>query len=80
MTIELNAQQHRVALDHITTHLRVGKFETNCSEEKSNHQCTRLTHFNSERTLAYLLGMRANLLQKSSDLQPAELQCEKVLT
>lgn len=80
LTAELSGPQHRTAFEHITTHLRVGKFETNCGEEKANNQCTRLTHFYSERTLAYLLGIRANLLQKSSDLQPAELQCEKILT
>lgn len=38
-----------------------------------------LTHLNSERTLAYLLGLRAGLLQKGPVLQPAEIQCKNLL-
>lgn len=79
LSLELSAPQHRSALDYITSHLRVGKFETNSNDEKGAQQNVRLTHFSSERTLAYLLGVRANLLQKSLDLQPAEIQCEKML-
>lgn len=34
---------------------------------------------NTERTLAYLLGLRAGLLQKGPALQPAEIQCKHLL-
>lgn len=38
-----------------------------------------LTHFNSERTLAYLLGLVANILQSGPQQQPAELQCKSII-
>lgn len=38
-----------------------------------------LTHLDSERTLSFLLGLRATLLQKASTLQPAEIQCKNLL-
>lgn len=39
----------------------------------------QLTHLNSERTLACLLGLRAAILQKGPSMQPAELQCKNLL-
>lgn len=50
------------------------------SYQSTNQQCVILTHLNSERTLAYLLGLRAGLLQKGPALQPAEIQCKHLLT
>lgn len=38
-----------------------------------------LTHFNSERALAYLLGLVVNLLQTGPAQQPAELQCKTIV-
>lgn len=38
-----------------------------------------LTHLESERTLSFLLGLRATLLQKATSLQPAEIQCRNLL-
>lgn len=48
-------------------------------EKSTQPQCAGLTHLNSERTLAYLLGIRAMLLQKGPALQPAEIQCKSML-
>lgn len=76
ITNEINQPQHRTSLEYITTHLRVGKYATNESHEKSTQKTSVvITHFNSERTLAYLLGLRAGLLQRGPALQPAEIQC-----
>lgn len=38
-----------------------------------------MTLLDSERTLSFLLGLRASLLQKSLGLQPAEIQCKNLL-
>jgi E3 ubiquitin-protein ligase HERC2 len=81
LTVELSAPQYRGVMEFITTHLRVGKFVLNEVDEKGLGQqiLVPLTHFNSERTLAYLLGLRASFLQKATDLQPAEQQCRSIL-
>lgn len=80
LTAELSQPQHRVALEYITAHLRVGKFGMSETDEKSTKKSAlTLTHFNSERTLAYLLGLRAGLLQKGPELQPAEIQCRSLM-
>lgn len=47
-------------------------------QEKSSHSIL-LTHLESERTLAFLLGLRATSLQKASNIQPAEMQCKNLL-
>lgn len=47
--------------------------------QHTNHQTLVLTHLESERTLSFLLGLRATLLQKASNLQPAEIQCKTLL-
>lgn len=47
--------------------------------QQTTHQTLVLTHLDSERTLAFLLGLRATLLQKASNLQPAEIQCKNLL-
>lgn len=38
-----------------------------------------LTHLNTEQALAYLLGLRACILQRGPVLQPAEIQCKSLL-
>lgn len=47
--------------------------------QHTNSQTLALTHLDSERTLSFLLGLRATLLQKASNLQPAEIQCKNLL-
>lgn len=47
--------------------------------QQTTHQTLTLTHLDSERTLSFLLGLRATLLQKASILQPAEVQCKNLL-
>ncbi|XP_031621811.1 probable E3 ubiquitin-protein ligase HERC2 [Contarinia nasturtii] len=77
---EMNNPQYRPVLDYISAHLKVGKFSCNDNEEKSTtHQTLVLTHLDSERTLSFLLGLRATLLQKALNLQPAEVQCKNLL-
>uniref|UniRef100_A0A8D8C1Y1 Probable E3 ubiquitin-protein ligase HERC2 n=1 Tax=Culex pipiens TaxID=7175 RepID=A0A8D8C1Y1_CULPI len=60
--------------------LRVGRFAINEIWDKDNapRQMTTLTHFHSECMLAYLLGLRSNILKPASPLQapvqePAQL-------
>lgn len=80
LSTETNNPQHRPSLDYISTHLRVGKFSSSDQEEKNTtHQTLVLTHLDSERTLSFLLGLRATLLQKASSLLPAEVQCKNLL-
>lgn len=47
--------------------------------QNTTNQTLALTHLDSERTLSFLLGLRATLLQKASNLQPAEMQCKNLL-
>lgn len=49
------------------------------SFQQTTNQTLTLTHLDSERTLSFLLGLRATLLQKASSLQPAEIQCKNLL-
>lgn len=80
ITIELSASVHRSALEHITNNLRVGKLLANdCETKVAYDHVIPLTHFKSECTLSYLLGLRATLFIKSTELQPAEIQCKKIL-
>lgn len=77
---DLNQSQHRIALEFITTNFRIGKYATSDSDDKNNQKNTIIiTHFDSERALSYLLGLRSGLLQKGPALQPAEIQCKNML-
>ncbi|XP_058465564.1 probable E3 ubiquitin-protein ligase HERC2 [Malaya genurostris] len=80
ISLEISNPQHRTAFEFITSFLRIGRFAVNeiCDKE-SPRQMTTLTHFHSECMLAYLLGLRCNILQAGSCLQPAELQCKNLL-
>lgn len=80
LSAELSAPEHRPTLEYITQHLRIGKLLVDDKAMKINcQQLISLTHFKSERTLSYLLGLRANFFQKGTELQPAEIQCKTVL-
>uniref|UniRef100_A0A6B2EBN7 HECT-type E3 ubiquitin transferase n=1 Tax=Phlebotomus kandelakii TaxID=1109342 RepID=A0A6B2EBN7_9DIPT len=77
---EMNLVQHRSALEYITAHLRVGKYGLSDSDEKMPQtRVPYVTHFNSQRTLAYLLGLRSGLLQLGIPQQPAEVHCKALL-
>ncbi|XP_058836150.1 probable E3 ubiquitin-protein ligase HERC2 isoform X2 [Topomyia yanbarensis] len=80
ISLEISNPQHRTAFEFITSFLRIGRFAVNeiCDKE-SPRQMTTLTHFHSECMLAYLLGLRCNILQAGSPLQPAEIQCKNLL-
>ncbi|XP_055600343.1 probable E3 ubiquitin-protein ligase HERC2 isoform X2 [Uranotaenia lowii] len=80
ISLEISNPQHRTAFEFITSFLRVGRFAVNeiCDKE-TPRQMTTLTHFHSECMLAYLLGLRSNILQTGSLLQPAEIQCKNLL-
>ncbi|XP_039436955.1 probable E3 ubiquitin-protein ligase HERC2 isoform X1 [Culex pipiens pallens] len=81
ISLEISNPQHRTAFEFITSFLRVGRFAINeiCDKDNAPRQLTTLTHFHSECMLAYLLGLRSNILQSASPLQPAELQCKNLL-
>lgn len=59
----------------------IGKYEGESSSITKHfvQSYEKLSHFESEKTLAWILGMRANILQKSSPMQPAEITCKKML-
>ncbi|XP_065082582.1 probable E3 ubiquitin-protein ligase HERC2 [Ochlerotatus camptorhynchus] len=80
ISLEISNPQHRTAFEFITSFLRVGRFAVNeICDKDSPRQMTTLTHFHSECMLAYLLGLRSNILQAGSALQPAEIQCKNLL-
>lgn len=80
LSSELNSPLHRSAYDYITAHLKVGKYCSGDNDEKeTTPSSVLLTHLDSERILAFLLGLRATLLQKATNLQPAEIQCKNLL-
>uniref|UniRef100_A0A1B0C9V3 E3 ubiquitin-protein ligase herc2 n=2 Tax=Lutzomyia longipalpis TaxID=7200 RepID=A0A1B0C9V3_LUTLO len=77
---EANLLQHRSILEHIVAHFKVGKFGlSDCSEKVPKFSIPYITHFRSQSTLAYLLGLRSNLLQMGIPQQPAEIQCKSLL-
>lgn len=83
LTVELNSSEHQETLEdiHSNTSILIGKYEGE-SAMKIKHfvqSYEKLSHFESEKTLAWILGMRANILQKSSPMQPAETTCKKML-
>jgi E3 ubiquitin-protein ligase HERC2 len=59
----------------------VGKMELENSTRVKhvNQSFEKLSYFESEKTLAWILGMRSNILERSSPLQPAEITCKKML-
>lgn len=83
MTIELSALEHQKTLEEITNNNStfIGKYETEMSTKLKNidQRYEKLCYFESEKTLAWILGMRSNILQKAMPLQPAEINCKKML-
>ncbi|XP_019845780.2 probable E3 ubiquitin-protein ligase HERC2 [Bactrocera dorsalis] len=80
LTVELNTSIYRNCLEHILSNYKVGRYAVYVTEEKPHVQQSKvLTHFNSERALAYLLGLVVNLLQTGPAQQPAELQCKTIV-
>ncbi|XP_058055381.1 probable E3 ubiquitin-protein ligase HERC2 [Anopheles bellator] len=81
ISLEIGNPQHRAAFEFISSYLRVGRYAvTELSDgAASPRPMVTLTHFHTECLLAYLLGLRAAILQVGSRLQPAELQCHNRL-
>ncbi|XP_053679051.1 probable E3 ubiquitin-protein ligase HERC2 [Anopheles nili] len=81
ISLEIGNPQHRAAFEFITSYLRVGRYAVSEMHDSgaSPRPMVTLTLFHSECLLAYLLGLRASILQAGSALQPAELQCHNLL-
>ncbi|XP_037935505.1 probable E3 ubiquitin-protein ligase HERC2 [Teleopsis dalmanni] len=80
LTKELNSSMYRNNLEYILNNFKIGRYAPSIMDEKPQIQYNKaLTHFNSERALAFLLGVVANLLQVGPPLQPAELQCKNTI-
>lgn len=83
MTADLGGKEHHKTFEEIVGNnsLLIGKYENECSSKMKHfsQNYEKLSHFESEKTLAWILGMRSNILQKSTPLQPAELTCKKML-
>lgn len=83
LTAELNSPEHQKTLEDINGNISIliGKYEGESSNKAKRFMQSyeKLSHFESEKTLAWILGMRANILQKSSPMQPAEVTCKKML-
>lgn len=75
--------EHQQTLDDITGNnsLLIGKYDNESSTKFKyvNQSYEKLSYFESEKTLAWVLGMRSNILQRASALQPAEITCRKML-
>lgn len=79
-----SALDHQKILDDISGNnsFYVGKYEVETSSSKFKNfdqSYEKLCYFESEKTLAWILGMRSNILQKATPLQPAEITCRKML-
>jgi E3 ubiquitin-protein ligase HERC2 len=84
LTRELSALEHQKTLESILSNssIVIGKFENDNATtmaEKFNLNYEKLSYFESEKTLSWILGMRSNILQKASPLQPAEITCKQML-
>ncbi|KAG5682896.1 hypothetical protein PVAND_012214 [Polypedilum vanderplanki] len=83
LTNELSALEHQKTLEDITGNnsIFIGKYETETASKckKFDQSYEKLCYFESEKTLAWILGMRSNILQKATCLQPAEITCKKML-
>lgn len=83
LSIELSALEHQKTLEDIigNNSIFVGKYETESSSKHKDFDQSyeKLCYFESEKTLAWILGMRSNILQKATFLQPAEIACKKML-
>lgn len=74
--------EHQNTLEYIICNcILVGRFENDneTMAAKVNLNYERLLYFEAEKTLSWILGMRSNILQKASPLQPAEITCKKML-
>lgn len=54
-------------------------FKISFPPQTCGFQNISLTHLNTEQALAYLLGLRACILQRGPILQPAEIACKNML-
>uniref|UniRef100_W8AHF9 HECT-type E3 ubiquitin transferase n=1 Tax=Ceratitis capitata TaxID=7213 RepID=W8AHF9_CERCA len=80
LTVELSTTIFRNYMEHILSNCKVGRYAITLTEDKPHVQQSKvLTHFNSERALAYLLGLVVNLLQAGPAQQPAEIQCKTIV-
>ena len=83
MTNDLSALEHQKTFDELTGNnsILIGKYESEntLKVKRVNQSYEKLSYFESEKTLAWILGMRSNILQKASNLQPAEITCKKML-
>jgi E3 ubiquitin-protein ligase HERC2 len=83
LSIGLSALEHQKTFDDITGNnsIFIGKYDCENSTRMKyvNQNFEKLLYFESEKTLAWILGMRSNILQKALPLQPAEISCRKML-
>lgn len=83
LTKELQAPEHHKTFDDIVGNnsMLIGRYENeaNLKMKHVNQSYEKLSYFESEKTIAWILGMRSNILQKASSLQPAEIMCKKML-
>jgi len=81
LTTELSALEHQKTFEDITNSLLVGKYDNEGAAKIKgvNESYEKLSYFDSEKTLAWILGMRSNILQKAMPLQAAESTCKKML-
>lgn len=83
LTVDLSALEHQKTYDEITNLTNcvlIGKLECEGGTKvTSSSSYEKLSYFEAEKTLAWILGMRSHILERSSPLQPAELTCKKML-
>lgn len=83
LSYDLSALEHQKTFEDITGNnsILIGKYDCESSTKTKyvNQNYEKLSYFESEKTLAWILGMRSNILQKASPLQPAEITCRKML-
>lgn len=82
LTSVLACSEHQRAQEELisaTESILIGKYECESAMKHLNQNYEKLTYFESEKTLAWILGMRSSILQKASELQADEKTCRKLL-
>lgn len=80
MTNVLRCLEHQKAQEELATEsILIGKYECDNETKYLSQNYEKLTYFESEKTLAWILGMRSSILQKASELQTDEKTCRKLL-
>jgi E3 ubiquitin-protein ligase HERC2 len=84
LSSQLCGSEHQKTFEEIIANNSslIGSYDYGSSLKKTdhnNHSFEKLSYFESEKVLAWILGMRSNILQRASSLSAEEISCSKML-